>query len=256
MEKAVMDNPLDFSGQNVFVVGGSSGIGNGIAHGFRRQGARVFVAGTRTCAADYLGEAGSDLGGLEYCQLDVASLDAIDKFTPPFAQLDVLVLSQGIIFYDGLEFDPVHFRKVIDVNLVSLMGLCAKFFPLLKASSCRDGSGSVVVISSTAAFHSTPENPAYNASKTGAFGLTRTLGQAWAREGVRVNGIAPGLIDTRLTKYTVENPEKLAANLQKIPLGRLGETADIANVALFLASPLSAYMVGETLTVDGGRILE
>jgi len=252
MQKSEMENPLDFSGQNVFVVGGSSGIGNGIAQGFRRQGARVFVAGTRSCAADYQGESGSDLEGLEYSQLDVASLDAIDSFVPPFDQLDVLVLSQGIIFYDGQEFDPVNFRKVIDVNLISLMGLCAKFFPLLKASD----NGSVVVISSTAAFHSTPENPAYNASKTGAFGLTRTLGQAWAREGVRVNGIAPGLIDTRLTKYTVENPEKLAANLQKIPLGRLGETADIANVALFLASPLSAYMVGETLTVDGGRILE
>jgi 3-oxoacyl-[acyl-carrier protein] reductase len=73
---------------------------------------------------------------------------------------------------------------------------------------------------------------------------------------VRVNGIAPGLIPTRFTEYTVGNPERLAANLERIPLGRLGTTADIANVALFLASPLSAYMVGETLTVDGGRILE
>lgn len=245
-------DPLDFSGQRVFVVGGSSGIGNGIAQGFRARGAEVHVAGTRPSAADYSGEAGSDLAGLNYCQLDVANLDAIAAFAPPFDGLDVLVLSQGLILYDGLEFDPVNFRKVIDVNLVSLMALCGKFLESLKAS----GNGSVVVISSTAAFHSTPGNPAYNASKTGAFGLTRTLGQAWARQGVRVNGIAPGLIPTRFTEYTVGNPERLAANLDKIPLGRLGTTADIANVALFLASPLSAYMVGETLTVDGGRILE
>ena len=219
-----LTDPLDFSGQRVFVVGGSSGIGNGIAQGFRARGAEVYVAGTRRSAADYAGEPGSDLEGLHYCQLDVASLDGIADFGPPFDGLDVLVLSQGLIFYEGLEFDPAN--------------------------------GSVVVISSTAAFHSTPENPAYNASKTGAFGLTRTLGQAWARQGVRVNGIAPGLIPTRFTEYTVGNPERLAANLDRIPLGRLGTTTDIANVALFLASPLSAYMVGETLTVDGGRILE
>lgn len=113
----------------------------------------------------------------------------------------------------------------------------------------------MIVVSSAAAFHSTRGNPAYNASKTGAFGLTRTLGEAWAREGIRVNGIAPGLVDTKLTRVTIGNPKRLEGALRNIPLGRLGTPQDMAGAALFLASPLSAYVLGQTLLVDGGMLL-
>jgi len=85
--------------------------------------------------------------------------------------------------------------------------------------------------------------------------LTRTLGEAWAPDGIRVNGIAPGLVDTKLTKITTENPERLRGALSGIPLGRLGTPTDMAGVALFLASPLAAYVVGQTIPVDGGLIL-
>jgi 3-oxoacyl-[acyl-carrier protein] reductase len=85
--------------------------------------------------------------------------------------------------------------------------------------------------------------------------LTRTLGEAWARDGIRVNGIAPGLVDTKLTKVTTENPERLSRALAGIPLGRLGQPEDMAGVALFLASPLAAYVIGQTIPVDGGLIL-
>jgi 3-oxoacyl-[acyl-carrier protein] reductase len=86
-------------------------------------------------------------------------------------------------------------------------------------------------------------------------GLTRTLAEAWAGEGIRVNGIAPGLVDTKLTKVTTDNPERLKATLQNIPAGRLGLPSDMAGVALFLASPLSAYVYGQSIPVDGGLIL-
>jgi 3-oxoacyl-[acyl-carrier protein] reductase len=115
--------------------------------------------------------------------------------------------------------------------------------------------GSLIIVSSTAAFHATKGNPAYNASKTGAVGLTRTLGEAWATDGIRVNGIAPGLVESKLTKVTTSNPKRLQAALQQIPLGRLGTPADMAGAALFLASPLASYIVGQTLIVDGGLIL-
>jgi len=129
--------------------------------------------------------------------------------------------------------------------------VCAqKFFELLKESR-----GAMLIVSSAAAFHSTRGNPAYNASKTGAFGLTRTLGEAWAREGIRVNGIAPGLVETKLTRITTEHPKRLEGALRGIPLGRLGTPQDMANVALFLASPLAGYMLGQTLLVDGGMLL-
>ena len=240
---------LDFTGRKVLVVGGSSGIGNGIAQGFRAKGAVVTVWGTRAGAADYAGEEGSDLTGLAYAQVDVGDFDAIRR-QPDAETLDVLVLSQGRVLYKRAEFEIEGFRNVIDVNLNSLMACAAKFHKALAAAK-----GSLIIISSTAAFHSTKGNPAYNASKTGAMGLTRTLGEAWAPDGIRVNGIAPGLVDTKMTKVTTANPQRLEGSLQRIPLHRLGTPQDMAGVALFLASPLAAYVVGQTIPVDGGLIL-
>jgi 3-oxoacyl-[acyl-carrier protein] reductase len=238
-------NELDFAGKTVLVVGGSSGIGNGIAQAFRAHGAVVHVCGTRAKASDYRKEDGSDLDGLHYTQLDVSSASAIEAAKFPFERLDVLVQSQGAVLYKRAEFKMDGFRKVIDVNLMSLMACADKFYAMLKASK-----GALIIVSSTAAYHATRGNPAYNASKAGAVGLVRTLGQAWAEDGIRVNGIAPGLVDTKMTKVTTENPQRLAGALATIPLKRLGTPADMAGAALFLASPLSAYIL-----VDGGLML-
>jgi 3-oxoacyl-[acyl-carrier protein] reductase len=245
-----MRDALDFKGKTVLVVGGSSGIGNGIAQAFRDHGAHVHVWGTRANAADYKVDDGSDLAGLTYAQVDVSDFGAIERWQPAFKSLDVLVLSQGTVIYKRGEFKMDGFQKVMDVNLNSLMACALKFHGMLSAAK-----GSLITVSSTAAYHSTRGNPAYNASKTGAVGLTRTLAEAWAGDGIRVNGIAPGLVDTKLTKVTTENPERLQASLQGIPLKRLGTPADMAGVALFLASPLAAYVVGQTIPVDGGLIL-
>ena len=245
-----MTPALDFSGRTVLVVGGSSGIGNGIARAFLAQGAVVHVWGTRPSAADYHVAEGSDLSGLHYAPVDVTDSAALERHAPAFDRLDVLVLSQGTVLYRRGEFTAAGFAQVVQLNLNSLMHCAQKFHPLLKASK-----GSLITISSTAAFHATRGNPAYNASKAGAVGLTRTLGQAWAADGIRVNGIAPGLVDTKLTKVTTDNPARLKSSLDAIPAGRLGTPQDMAGVALFLASPLAAYVYGQTLPVDGGLIL-
>ena len=241
---------LDFSGKRVLVVGGSSGIGNGIAQAFRARGARVAVCGTRASASDYSPDDGSQLEGLHYSQLDVSDPSAVERFQPAFDRLDILVLAQGAVIYRRGEFQMDGFRKVMEVNLMSLMACATKFHAMLKANM-----GTLIIVSSTAAYHATKGNPSYNASKTGAVGLTRTLAQAWAEDGIRVNGIAPGLVDTKLTKVTTDHPERLKATLQNIPAGRLGLPADMAGVALFLASPLAAYVYGQTIPVDGGLIL-
>ncbi|MGB5950555.1 MAG: SDR family oxidoreductase [Parvibaculum sp.] len=241
---------LDFTGKTVLVVGGSSGIGNGIAQAFREKGAAVHVWGTRAKASDYSAAEGSDMTGLHYDRMDVSDFDAIEKYQPPFQKLDVLVLSQGTVIYQRGEFRMDGFQKVMDVNVNSLMACALKFHDMLAAAK-----GSLITISSTAAFHSTRGNPAYNASKTGAVGLTRTLAEAWAKDGIRVNGIAPGLVDTKLTKVTTENPDRLSASLQGIPMRRLGTPKDMAGVALFLASSLASYVLGQTIPVDGGLIL-
>jgi 3-oxoacyl-[acyl-carrier protein] reductase len=243
-------NELDFGGKTVAVVGGSSGIGNGIARAFAARGAEVHVYGTRASAAAYQGEEGSDLAGLHYAKLDVSDAAAIDALQPAFAQLDVLVLAQGTVLYKRAEFAMAGFRQVMEVNLMSLMACSAKFHAMLKASG-----GSLTIVSSTAAFHATKGNPSYNASKTGAVGLVRTLGVAWAEDGIRVNGIAPGLVDTKLTKVTTSHPKRLEGAIANIPLKRLGTPADMAGAALFLASPLAAYIVGQSIVVDGGLIL-
>jgi 3-oxoacyl-[acyl-carrier protein] reductase len=243
-------NELDFSGKHILVIGGSSGIGNGIAQAFRGKGARVQVCGTRANAAEYSAADGSDLEGLDYAQLDVSDAQAVEAFAPPFDRLDVLVLAQGAVIYRRGEFEMAGFRNVLEVNLISLMACATKFHALLSSSK-----GSLIIVSSTAAYHATKGNPAYNASKTGAVGLTRTLAQAWAAEGIRVNGIAPGLVDTKMTKVTTANPKRLEGAIERIPLKRLGTPADMAGAALFLASPLASYIAGHTLVVDGGLIL-
>jgi 3-oxoacyl-[acyl-carrier protein] reductase len=115
--------------------------------------------------------------------------------------------------------------------------------------------GSIVIVSSVSGTKANIGNPAYAASKAGAISLTKTLGQAWARDGIRVNGLAPGLVDTKLTQVTTRNPERLEATLAAIPQGRMGTPQDMAGAAIFLASPLASYVTGHTLIVDGGLTL-
>jgi len=241
---------LDFSGRRVLVVGGSSGIGNGVAHGFRARGAEVHVWGTRAAAADYAGVEGSDLSGLAYAQVDVADRGQIAAAADFADGLDVLVLCQGTVAYRRAEFESAGWDQVMAVNLDSLMTCAQKFKPALAARG-----GVIIIVSSVSGFQSNRGNPAYAASKAGAVSLTKTLGEAWAREGIRVVGLAPGLVDTKLTKVTTEHPERREGALRAIPLGRMGTPADMAGAALFLASPLAAYVVGQTLIVDGGLSL-
>jgi 3-oxoacyl-[acyl-carrier protein] reductase len=245
----LMTDVLDFTGKIVLVVGGSSGIGNGVAHAFRERGASVYVWGTRDAAA-YSVEDGSDLTGLSYAKLDVTDFEAVARYPLPFETLDVLVTCQGAVAYQRKEFEMETFRKVVDVNLNSVMACCMKVEALLSASK-----GSAVIFGSIAGFHSSIGNPAYAASKAGTHMLVRTLGETWARHGIRINGIAPGLVDTKLTRITTEVPERLEAQIKKIPMRRVGLPADMAGPALFLASELSSYMTGQVLVIDGGRLL-
>ena len=169
------------------------------------------------------------------------------------AQQKVLVdCLRGLIqsWFSRGEFERPGWDKVMAVNLDSLMHICRRFKPALS-----EARGAIIIVSSIAGLKANKGNPAYAASKAGAISLTRTLGQAWAPDGVRVNGVAPGLVDTKLTKVTTDNPKRLAASLGAIPSGRLGTPDDMAGGVLFLASPLAAYVNGHTLVVDGGLSL-
>lgn len=245
-----MIDDTDFTGKRVLVVGGSSGIGNGVAHAFRQRGAEVHVWGTRASAADYDPADGSDLSGLGYACVDVGDPDAVEAALLPFPTLDVLVLCQGTVVYKRGEFAREGWDKVMAVNLDSVMHCAMKF-----RAQLAESKGSIVIVSSVSGLKANIGNPAYAASKAGAISLTKTLGQAFAADGIRVNGLAPGLVDTKLTKVTTANPQRLEGALASIPQRRMGTPADMAGAAIFLASPLASYVTGHTLVVDGGLTL-
>jgi 3-oxoacyl-[acyl-carrier protein] reductase len=245
-----MNGPLSCVGRTVLVVGGSSGIGNGIARAFLNAGAEVHVWGTRAAATDYDASEGSDLSGLHYGRMDAADREAVARYEASFDRLDVLVLSQGTVVYKRGEFEPDGWDHVMAVNLDSILTCATRFKGMLARAK-----GSLLVVSSISGFQANIGNPAYSASKAGAISLTRTLAKAWAREGIRVNGIAPGLVDTKLTQVTLTDAKRRDASLNAIPAGRIGRPGDMGDAALFLASPLASYVCGHVLVVDGGLSL-
>ncbi len=241
---------IDFSGRTVLVTGGSSGIGNGIAHLFREAGAGVHVTGTRA-AEDYTGEPGSDLSGLTFHRLDIGDDAAVAAFAANWkGPLDVLINSVGTVAYRRKEFEIETFRCVLDVNLTGVFHISVLFKDRL-----AERKGSIVNVTSVAAFNSTPNNPAYSASKGGLGILTKSLGDNWGREGVRVNAVAPGFVESKLTRVSRDNPKIYEATVRQTPLGRWGAPEDMAGAALWLASPLASFVTGQTIVVDGGLSL-
>jgi 3-oxoacyl-[acyl-carrier protein] reductase len=239
---------IDFAGQTVLVVGGSSGIGNAAARLFRDAGAKVHVTGTKARPQDYEGGDG-DFTGLTYHSLDVGDQAAVAAFAPGFDRLDVLVNAAGLVAYNRQEFEIDTFKRVMDVNINGLFQTCELFRPLLAQTQ-----GAIVNIGSVASFRATLGNPAYSASKGAVLTLTRTLAQAYAAQGIRVNMVAPGFVTTKMTATTHQNDKRYQMSLATIPLRRWGTPIELGHAILFLASPLASYITGEALVVDGGQM--
>lgn len=239
---------IDFTGQTVLVAGGSSGIGLGIARCFDAAGALVHITGTRAGSDDY---ADTDLSGLVYHQLDVAEAGAATSLSSEIDHVDVIVPSVGTVAYGGTEYEIDTFRRVIDVNLNGVMELCTAFRPQL----AETGQGSVVIIGSTSSFIATPGQPAYSASKGALVTLTKSLATAWAKHGIRVNGVAPGFVNTKLTARSHDDPDVYEATIGRIPMRRWGRPEEMGNAAVFLASSMASYITGQMLLVDGGITL-
>ena len=235
------DVEFDFSGRTVLVTGGTNGIGRGFAEGFRQAGARVVVTGTR--AADQY----TDLDGLEHRELRVQEPGAVDALADELDEVDVVVNNAGTATREPSEFDPEGFDATIAVNLTGAYRVCHAFKPHLTRTH-----GSIINVASMTSYFGSPTVPAYSSSKGAIVQLTKSLAIAWAADHIRVNAIAPGWIESNLTRPLMDNPRRSDAIVSRTAMGRWGIPDDCAGAALFLASRAAGFITGVTLNVDGG----
>jgi len=236
---------FDFSGKVVLVTGGVSGIGAASSKAFLRAGAKVLACGF-TDAELSAARADAELGKAEVIALDVTDKAAVDSLIGKLEQLDYVVNCAGIIKRD-LEHEPEEFDKVLDVHVSGSMRVSTAARPLLKKSK-----GAIVMIGSVMSYFGGPKQPAYSSSKGALKNLTMSLACAYAEDGIRVNGVAPGWVITELSRGARENPERYAQIMSRTPVGRWAEPVEIAEPILFLCSDAARYMTGTMMPVDGG----
>lgn len=249
-----MQNPIDFSNKTVFVAGGTSGINLGIAEGFARAGARLAVLSRSQEKVDAAVEHLSSFG--QAClgaAADVRDYEAVEgafrKVHAEMDPVDVLVSgAAGNFPASALDMSPNGFRAVVDIDLIGTYHVMRAGYEVLR----RPGA-CVINISAPQAFVPAPLQSHVCAAKAGVDMLTRCLALEWGDAGVRVNSIVPGPIKGTEGMARLAPDEALQrAVADSVPLKRMGEKADVANLALALASPLGDYINGAVIPVDGG----
>lgn len=236
------------------ITGGTRGIGFAIAQTFLKNGAKVIIFGSReesvNKALKQLEKAGFDNDNFRGYWPDLSDYQSvattIDQIVADFAKIDILVNNAGVSAEKPTEFtEASEFDKVIDLNLNAVFRVIRAVMPVMKKRS----EGVILNTSSMVSLYGQPAGVGYPASKFGINGLTKSLARELANDGIRVNAVAPGIINTDMV---AKLPASVIDPLIKtIPLGRIGAPTDIANAFLYLASDLASYVTGEILSVDG-----
>lgn len=234
-----------FKDHHVLVTGGTSGIGAAIARAFVADGAQVTVTGISQKEADAAAAASP---GVRAEVLDVRDGGSVQRLVASFPSLHHVVNCAGVI-RRGEEHEPDVFSDVVDINLTGTMRVCAAARVKLKVSR-----GTIVNTASVLSFLGGGLVPGYAASKGGISQLTKSLAIAYAPDGIRVNAVAPGWIETPLTEALRENTARNEAILARTPLGRWGRPEDIAGGVLYLCSPIASFVTGTVLAIDGGYL--
>ena len=230
--------------KTALITGGTSGIGLGIALGFQAAGYQIVVTGVTEREVQQTQEQHPEL---DCRQLDVTSDSQVSQCLANLEELDVLINCAGVILRDNQEHTPEGFQSAIDVNLNGTMRMCYAAKSLLQHSY-----GCVINTASMLSFFGSGFVPAYSASKGGIMQFTKSLAIAWAPDKIRVNALAPGWIQTELTRPLYEDEQRSRQITDRTPMNRWGKPADVAGPALFLASKQAEFITGVTLPVDGG----
>jgi NAD(P)-dependent dehydrogenase (short-subunit alcohol dehydrogenase family) len=250
----MMDSIL--AGRKAVIIGGSSGIGLAIARGLQKAGAEIAIVSRNQ---EKLERAAVDLGeqggrSVSSYSVDVTDWerlqDAVLHIEREFGAVDIVVNSQGTTdLRPALDVKEADFNAVIATNLTSVFSSCQAF----GAGMIRRNSGAIINIASLAAHRGWPKAIAYAASKHGVAGITLSLAAEWAPHGVRVNAISPGFFMTALNRERMPSERKETA-IRRTPMGRFGELPELAQAAVYLASPGASFVTGAIINVDGGYL--
>lgn len=255
MQELLMSNLFDLTGKVAVITGSTKGIGRAIAEQFARAGARVVISSRKADACEKVA-AELQAQGLEALSIpchvgDKAQLQSlVDTTLNTWGKIDILVCNAATnpVYGPIGQVSDEAFDKIMGTNVKGTFWLCNMVIPHMVAQ----GGGSIILLSSIAGLRASANIGVYGMSKAAEAGLARNLALEWGPNNIRVNAIAPGLIRTDFAQALLEDPDRLTRVEQALPLRRVGESIDIAGVALFLASAASAYVTGQTIVADGG----
>ena len=251
---------FDLTGRTVVITGSSRGIGKAAAIACAEQGANVVISSRKQDACDAVAAEINDRFGPSRAVAVAANISdkaglqrLVDESRRAFGRIDCLVCNAASNPYYGpmAGISDDQFRKILDNNIVANHWLISMVAPEM----VERGEGSIIIISSIGGLTSSTMIGAYNISKAADFQLARNLAAEFGPSGVRVNCIAPGLIRTDFARALWENPDTLKEVTRTTPMRRIGEPHEIAGAAVYLASPASTFMTGQTIVVDGGSTI-
>ena len=245
----------DFSLENkvALITGGTSGLGKMMALALAKAGAFVWIASSRDNADETLQEIKQQGSNGSFVQVDVTSSDALEKTVSHIleqsSKIDILINAAGINPRTSAEELTLNdWQKTIDINLTAPF-----YLSQLVADTMRKNNwGRIINIASLQSLRAFDNSIPYGASKGGVMQLTRALAQAYSKDGILVNAIAPGFFRTNLTESLFQNPDKLKELANKTMMGRNGEEKDIFGISVFLCSDANSYVTGQTVFLDGG----